>query len=182
MWKDYYLKPKTVDRIRQSWIAIEIERYLTWMEEQRHAVRTIHRRIPLLVQFGDYTKERGATSVTDLANHVSDFVCHFEQRSHVCRSGERQKVFKREVHGCIRQMLSIVLPGYDGQSRSRRTYAPRFGFVEGLLSFLQEERGLSKASLRVYDYWKRVEDNSAQAIRNTFQKLLPGVQTTAFCS
>jgi hypothetical protein len=28
--------------------------------------------------------------------------------------------------------------------------------------------------------WKRVEENSAQAIRNTFQKLLPGVQTTAW--
>lgn len=28
--------------------------------------------------------------------------------------------------------------------------------------------------------WKRMEENSAQAIRNTFQKLLPGVQTTAW--
>jgi hypothetical protein len=28
--------------------------------------------------------------------------------------------------------------------------------------------------------WKRVEENSAQSIRNTFQKLLPGVQTTAW--
>lgn len=152
MLEDYYLKPKTVDRIRQSWIAIEIERYLAWMEEQRHAVRTIHRRIPLLVQFGDYAKERGATSVSDLENHVSDFVRYFEERSHLGRSDDRQKIFKREVHGCIRQMLSIVLPGYDGRPRSRRTYAPRFGFMEGFLSFLREERGLSKASLRVYDY------------------------------
>lgn len=28
--------------------------------------------------------------------------------------------------------------------------------------------------------WKRLEENSAQAIRNTFQKLLPGVETTAW--
>ena len=28
--------------------------------------------------------------------------------------------------------------------------------------------------------WKRTEENSAQAIRNTFQKVLPGVQTTAW--
>ncbi len=152
MLEDYYSKPKTIDRIRQSWIAFEIEKYLAWMEEQQHSVRTIHRKIPLLVQFGDYAKEQGATNVSHLEHYVSDFARYFEERSRFGRSENRQEVFKREVHGCIRQMLSVILPGYDGRSRRRRTYAARFAFMDDFLAFLREERGLSKASLRVYDY------------------------------
>lgn len=156
MLENYFSKPTTLDRIRQSWIAPEIEKYLAWMEDKGHAAQTIHRRIPLLVQFGDYAKERGATKIEDLKDHISDFVVYFEERSRCCRAASRQKVFKREVHGCIRQMLSIDQPGYDGRSRSRRTTPPNFCFLEAFYSFLRDERGTSKGSLRIYDYSLRL--------------------------
>lgn len=152
MLEHYFLKPKTIDRIRQSWIAESIEKYVIWLEQHGHSKQTIHRRVPLLLQFGEYAKEHGAKLIEDLPKYQSDFATHWEQRSRCCRTEDRQQTLNREVRGCLRQMLSIVLPGYDGRSRSRRTYAPRFDFTEDFFKFLTEERGLSKASMRVYDY------------------------------
>lgn len=156
MLENYFSKPITLDRIRKSWIAPEIEKYLAWMEKQGHATQTIHRRIQLLVQFGEFAKDRGATTVPQLNEHVSDFVTYLEERSRCCREVSRQKVFKREVHGCIRQMLCFDDPGYDGRSKSRRTVPPTFEFLEAFFAFLRDERGLSKASFRIYDYSLRL--------------------------
>ena len=156
MLEDYFSKPTTLDRIRQSWIAPLIEKHLAWMETQGHSKQTIHRRIPLLVQFGEFAKDRGATAVPQLKEHASDFVTYFEERSRCCRPANRQKVFKREVHGCISQFLCFDDPGYDGRTKSRRTVPPSFPFLEAFYAFLREERGLSKASFRVYDYSLRL--------------------------
>ena len=152
MLENYFSKPKTIDRIRQSWIAESIEKYVVWLQEHGHSKQTVHRRVPLLVQFGEYAKEQGAKSVEDLPVYLSEFASHWEERSRCCKSRDRRKTLAREVRGCLRQMLSIVLPDYDGRSRGRRTYAPRFDFTEEFFKFLTEERGLSKASMRVYDY------------------------------
>lgn len=156
MLEDYFSKPTTLDRIRQSWIAPLIEKHLAWMETQGHAKQTIHRRIPLLVQFGEFAKDRGATAIPQLKEYASDFVTYFEERSRCCRPATRQKVFRREVRGCIRQFLCFDDPGYDGRSKSRRTVPPSFPFLEAFYAFLREERGLSKASFRVYDYSLRL--------------------------
>jgi len=150
MLENYFSKPKTIDRIRQSWIAESIEKYLLWLEQHGHSRQTIHRRVPLLVQFGEYAKQRGANSIEDLPKFLSDFGTYWEQRSNCCRSSDRQKTLNREVRGCLRQMLSITLSDFDGHSRSRRTYTPRFDFTEQFFRFLTEERGLSKSSMRVY--------------------------------
>lgn len=152
MLEHYFSKAKTIDRIRQSWLADSIEQYVNWLEEHGHSKQTIHRRVPLLVQFGEYAKEHGAKRIEDLPRYLSDFASYWEQRSRCCRTSSRQKTLNREVRGCMRQMLSVVLPDYDGRSRSRRTYAPRFAFTDDFFKFLTEERGLSKASMRVYDY------------------------------
>jgi hypothetical protein len=66
MLEHYFLKAKTIDRIRQSWIAESIEKYVVWLEDHGHSKQTIHRRVPMLVQFGEYAKEHGAKSVADL--------------------------------------------------------------------------------------------------------------------
>jgi site-specific recombinase XerD len=151
MLEHYFLKPKTIDRIRASWIAGGIETYVSWLEGQGHSAQTIHRRVPLLVSFGEYSKGRGATSIEDLPKYLTDFANHCEKQS-LCRSDGARKTLNREIRGCLRQMLSIVLPAYDGRARSRRAYVPRFDFLDRFFKFLKEERGLSKASLRVYDY------------------------------
>jgi integrase/recombinase XerD len=140
MLEQYFSKAKTIDRIRQSWIAESIEKYVVWLEEHGHSKQTIHRRGPLLVQFGEDAKEHGAKSVEDLPNHLSEFASFWEERSRCCKKSDRRKTLTREVRGCLCQMLSIVLPGYDGHSRSRRTYAPLFDFTGDFFKFLTEER------------------------------------------
>jgi len=52
MLETYFVKPETVDRIRASWIAPEIERYVVWLEDHHYSTRSIVRRVPLLVAFG----------------------------------------------------------------------------------------------------------------------------------
>jgi len=32
MLEDYYVKPSTIDRVRASWLAPQIESYLEWLE------------------------------------------------------------------------------------------------------------------------------------------------------
>jgi integrase/recombinase XerD len=83
MLEHYYLKAKTIDRIKLSWIADAIEQYVAWLEQHGHSVRTIHRRVPLLVRFGEFAKKRGAKNVEDLVAHVTDFTCYFERQPNV---------------------------------------------------------------------------------------------------
>jgi integrase/recombinase XerD len=47
MLEECFVKPTTVDRIRGSWIAAEIERYLVWLVDQGYSNKTIWRRIPI---------------------------------------------------------------------------------------------------------------------------------------
>ena len=74
MFEQYYVRPVTVDRIRTSWIAPAIEQYVGWLAERRYSNKTVLRRIPLLVAFGEFAKARGAAEVSQLAEHVEPFV------------------------------------------------------------------------------------------------------------
>lgn len=41
MLEDYFLKPKTLDRIRTSWISESIEHYVLWLEQHGHSRQTM---------------------------------------------------------------------------------------------------------------------------------------------
>jgi hypothetical protein len=62
MLETYFVKPQTVDRIRACWIGTEIERYAGWLSEQGYSTRTVLRRVPLLVAFGEFARMRGASA------------------------------------------------------------------------------------------------------------------------
>jgi len=70
MLEHYFTRPKTVDRIRASWIAEPIERYVAWMHTRGYAVESVKQRVPLLVNFGAYALRRGARAWTELPQHV----------------------------------------------------------------------------------------------------------------
>ena len=59
MLEHYYIHPATVGRIRDSWIAPAIEQYVVWLTEQRYTNKSVLRRIPLLVAFGEFAKTQG---------------------------------------------------------------------------------------------------------------------------
>ena len=48
MLEQYFVKPSTIDRLRGSWIAAEIEAYVAWMAGQGYRARSIWRRVPVV--------------------------------------------------------------------------------------------------------------------------------------
>jgi integrase/recombinase XerD len=65
MLEQYFVKPATIDRIRGSWMAGEIETYLAWLAAQGYSTKSIWRRIPITFAFGEFARERGATIIGD---------------------------------------------------------------------------------------------------------------------
>jgi integrase/recombinase XerD len=147
MLEEYFAKPSTIDRIRASWIAAEIESYLGWLVENCYGTKTIWRRVPIAFAFGEFAARQGATSVADLPAHLEPFVAE-RVAAHDARSGSTRPMAK-EIRGPIEQMLSVVVPGFlpTGRPHHVQPFAdstPRF------FDYLVEERGLRPDS--VYQY------------------------------
>ena len=74
MLEKYFLKPSTIDRLRGSWIATEIETYVSWLADQGYSARSIFCRVPIGFAFGEFARQRGARSIGELPTHVDAFV------------------------------------------------------------------------------------------------------------
>lgn len=147
MFENYFVKPATVDRLRGSWIATELETYLRWLVEEGYTPKTIWRRVPVGYAFGEFARERGAAVVADLPMHVDAFVA-----DRVARHAERtrsDRPMSKEVRGPVEQMLSVVLPGFERTGRRHRSQ-PFTAAIPGFFDYLVDERGLRPASLRHY--------------------------------
>jgi integrase/recombinase XerD len=147
MLEKYFVKPETVDRIRGSWIGSEIESYVGWLAERRYGVKSIWRRVPLVVAFGEFAREAGAQGVGDLPAHVDAFVSDRVTRLQA-RSGSVRSMAK-EVRGPVEQMLSVVLAGFERSGRSRHAH-PFAEAAPGFFDYLVDERGLRAASVKSY--------------------------------
>jgi len=147
MLETYFVKPQTVDRIRSSWIGPEIERYVVWLAEHGYTARSVLRRVPMLVAFGEFARSRGARAVGDLPGHVEAFVAERVADRPAVRSDGRQ--LAKELRGPVEQMLALVVPGFVGRGRPHR----REPFADALPGFFEHlvcERGLRPASIRNY--------------------------------
>jgi len=60
MMEQYFVRPETVDRIRSSWIGGVIEQYVAWLADRQYSWRSVTRRVPLLMRFGEFARRRGA--------------------------------------------------------------------------------------------------------------------------
>ena len=54
MLEEYFVKPSTIDRLRGSWIATEIETYVAWLAGQGYSTKSIWRRVPIGFAFGEW--------------------------------------------------------------------------------------------------------------------------------
>lgn len=147
MLEQYFIKPETIDRLRSSWIAAEIETYVGWLNDRGYATKSIWRRVPIVFVFGEFARGRGARTVGDLPVHVETFVADRVAR-HDARTGSTRPMAK-EVRGPLEQMLSVVLPGFVPTGRPHRAQ-PFADAVPGFFGYLVEERGLRPASLLGY--------------------------------
>ena len=143
MLETYFVKPQTVDRIRACWIGAEIERYASWLAERGYSTRTVLRRVPAAVAFGEFAQRHGALVLADLPAHVDDFVA---MRVASFRRGQAAAA---EVRGGIEQMLAVVLPGFERTGRPYREL-PFARAVPGFFEYLAGERGLRPESIVSY--------------------------------
>ena len=147
MLEEYFVKPSTIDRLRGSWIATEIETYVAWLAGQGYSTKSIWRRVPIGFAFGEFARERGARAVGELPAHVEAFVAD-RVAAHHSHAGSARPMAK-EVRGPVQQMLSVVLPGFEPAGR-RHHPQPFAGTVPGFFDYLDEERGLRPASIYQY--------------------------------
>jgi site-specific recombinase XerD len=153
MLEKYYVRPTTIDRIHESWIASAVEQYVGWMVERRYKDRSVYHRIPIIVRFGEFAKARGARDVKDLTDHVEPFVQAWISERARGRSVRRRKKVGEEVRNPIRQMLQLAVPGYIGRSRAHKPDNPFERQAPGLLRYLREEKGLRQGSIDQYRFF-----------------------------
>jgi len=125
MLERYYVRPDTVDRVRSSWVGESIEKYVAWLSERRYSWRSVSRRIPILIRFGQFARDRGVSELGCLPDHVEPFVQEWV-RERVGRKAPlaRRKEVSKSVRGPIQQMLRLVVPGYVGLARARKAENP----------------------------------------------------------
>jgi len=155
MLERYFLKPQTLDRIRGSWLGDSLERYVAWLADQGYRARNVYRRVPLLVQFGEFAREHGATRFEDLSAHVAAFVeARLLSRPHEGRRGAR--ALGNEIRGPIRQFLRLLTPDQaQGSGRGPYCGPPFLRSAPGFFAHLRDERGLRKGSLQQYGFHLR---------------------------
>ena len=150
-----YARPKTVDRIRSSWLGAAIEQYVAWFLERGHAPRNLGHRVPILLRFGTFAYDRGAKCYADLPPVVHPFVEHWITRpDHRRAPGPARPRLAQEIRRPIEQMLRLVVPSFVGTRRPVLA-EPFIDRVPGFFAYLRDERGVRATTLRQYAHHLR---------------------------
>lgn len=175
MLERYFVKPDTIDRIRESWIGEPIELYVKWLTENGYAVRNVYCRVPILRRFGEFAWRQGARSYDDLPDFVEPFI-----RQWILERGRRYKEIPRWIEHTprtpVEQMLRLILPGFKGKGRSARVDPPFLSQVPDFFLFLREERGLRESSIGHYVHYMRKFENYLEQIElDSLADLTPAI-------
>lgn len=158
MLEHYFDRPQTLDRIRASWLAEPIERYVAWSAAQGYARSTIKTRVPVLVRFGEYAARRGARRWEDLPALVVPFRKAWVRKIRPyrwSRRDDRDHFHAREIQRAVEHMIQRVLPDYAGACPPRRLPLPFTDQAPEFLAYLRSERGLREASVAHYLHYLR---------------------------
>ena len=177
-----FARPKTVDRIRSSWLGAAIEQYVTWFLERGHAPRSLAERVPILLRFATFTHDRGARCYADLPPAVSPFVEHWVSRpDHRRAPGSPRPRLAKEIRRPIEQMLRLVVPGFVG---TRRPVLPEpfIDRVPDFFAYLRDERGLRAATIWQYTHHLRqlavyLREHGLHDLRALSPVVISGFQT-----
>jgi site-specific recombinase XerD len=156
MLDQIFLKPQTIDRIVGCWLGQRIQQYETILSETGYSARSIMRRVPILVQFADFTAAREIGDVDQAEGAIDSFVDDW--LSTRCSNApvlSRRK--ERNLAECtVRHFYSLVVWKADYQKK-RRTHAPDPFVAEapGFFTYLREERGLQSETLVQYRHHLR---------------------------
>ncbi len=150
MLEDYFVLPDTIDRIRGSWIGQPIEKYVAWMAEKGYSARSIYRRVPLLMRFGEFAHSRGISEFQKLPDQIEAFIV-----SELAKWGKRKteqvrKRLAKETRTYVEQMLCLIVPGFTGRGRPRHPENYFQNQAPDFFAFLREECGLRDTTIRIY--------------------------------
>lgn len=156
MLERYFVFPATVDRIRASWIGEAVERYVEHLAEKGYAERTIHYRVPLLIQFGEFARAKGARTWPELAPHAEDFIAERAKRRGCGARGAKPRLgVAKEIRGSVEQFLRLIVPGFVGHLRGPSARVPFADLAPDFFRYLSEERGLRPSTLWHYGHHLR---------------------------
>ena len=156
MLEQYFVRPQTVEHIRSSWIGGAVEDYVNWLSEQKYSWKSVTRRVPLVMSFGQFAQARGAQRLDQLAFYIESFVDQWlEDRARGRRSAIERRKIADTVRNPIEQMLSLALPNFQPQGRSHKQENPFHDSAPAFYDFLRKEKGLREGSLRGYTHHLR---------------------------
>ncbi len=178
MLDHYFIRPTTVDRIRQCWIGKAIEHYVTWLNEQNYAARNVSFRVPVLMQFGEFARTAGASEFGELPNHIESFIKHRLDQRKRGYSEAKRRVAAREMRNPIRQMLRLILPHNADDTTAQPN--PFVAVAPGFFEFLRRDRGLREATLVQYRHYLQLLQNYLHKLDRPLLPNLPLTVVTAF--
>ena len=177
MLEQYFIKPDTVDRIRGSWIGKLIERYVVWLNENSYSCRTVTRRVPILLCFGEFACRHGAKTWDSLPEHIASFAEDWVQKhGKGCTTERELKKVANEARNPVNQMLRLILPSYSTTARRNIKPFPFADLAPGFFSYLSEEKGLQSSSIRLYQFELRFFETYLKKINlQQFSGLSPAI-------
>ena len=150
MLEDYYVKPSTIDRVRSSWLAPQIESYLEWLQANRYSRLVVYRRLPLLFHFAEFAQEKGCRDIASCKAYIKEFVSQWlEQHGAKAKTAVAVRKHAIDAECGVRQMLQLVCKEPVTRNRQRRPF-PLESAVPGFADYLHTERGFAESTIRNY--------------------------------
>ena len=165
MLEQYFVKPSTVDRIRASWLAPQIEKYVEWMHGNGYAARNVFSRVPILCHFAEFARQSGATDLVGAAARMEEFSASWlAERGMNCKTPEARLKLLQDARNPVQQMLQLALEGRVAVNRHRQSFLLG-AEAPGFITYLRAERGLREPTIYNYihhlnwfgEYLKRFE-------------------------
>ena len=155
MLEQYFLKPDTVDQVRDSWLGEPIERYVIWLSSQNYAPAYVRSRVPILKRFARFVWSQGGRTFEELPEYIEPFVSHWVAPRETGRNAERIRDMSNALRGPVEQFVSLLVPSFVGRGRPRVIHDPFPTEAPGFFTYLREERGLRETSVSHYRHYLR---------------------------
>lgn len=164
MLEQYFSEERTLTRIRASWLAKPIESYVNWLAGRGVAVSTVRGRVPVLVHFGAFARQRGVRTLDDLPGAVRPFVQHWAATSGDRGGSTDGKWAGQSAQLAVQQMLALSVPGFSG-ARAPQLPLPFRETAPDFFDYLREERGLREPTVALYAHHLRAFERHLAAVK-----------------
>ena len=109
MLERFFLEPPTVDRIMGCWLGQNTELYAATLIERGYSARSLLRRVPILVQFADFTDARRIHDLVQAESVVEHFVDYWLS-SHCIGAPTTLQQRERSLARCtVRHFYSLIV-------------------------------------------------------------------------